>query len=55
MITDLDGGDRYLETGNVIAGGPAVHRELLAAVGRHADEQRLAAVDPLPDREPSPC
>ncbi len=54
-ITDLDGGERFLETGSVIAGGAAVHRELLAAIGRHADEARLAAVDPLPAGEPSPC
>ena len=55
MVTDLDGGDRYLETGSVIAGGPAVHRELVAAVGRHADEGRLQAVDPLPVAETSSC
>ena len=54
-VTDLDGGDRYLETGSVIAGGPAVHRELLAAVGRYADEGRLQRVDPLPTGEPAPC
>lgn len=55
VITDLDGGERYLETGSVVAGGPAVHRELLAAVARHADEDRLEAVDPLGLPEPSPC
>ncbi len=55
VVTDLDGGGRFLETGSVIAGGAAVHRELLAAVARHADEGRLQAVDPLPVAEPSPC
>jgi myo-inositol-1(or 4)-monophosphatase len=55
VVTDLDGGNRFMETGSVIAGGAAVHRELLAAVGRHADESRLQAVDPLPLAEPSPC
>ncbi len=54
-ITDLDGGGRFLETGSVIAGGAAVHRELLAEIGRHADEGRLQAVDPLPVGEPTPC
>ncbi len=44
-ISDLDGGDRYLESGNVLAGPPAVHRELLAAVGRHASESRLDELD----------
>jgi myo-inositol-1(or 4)-monophosphatase len=54
-VSDLDGGGRFLETGNVIAGGPAVHRELLAVVGGHADEARLDAVDPRPVAEASPC
>ena len=55
VVTDLDGGGRFLETGSVVAGGAAVHRELLAAVARHADEGRLQAIDPLPVAEPSPC
>ena len=54
-ITDLDGGGRFVETGSVIAGGVAVHRELLEVVGRHADEGRLQAVDPLPVAEASSC
>jgi myo-inositol-1(or 4)-monophosphatase len=54
-VTDLDGGGRFLETGNVIAGGIAVHRELLAVIGEHADEDRLEAADPLPVAEPLPC
>lgn len=54
-VTDLDGGERFLDTGSVIAGGAAVHRELLTLVGRHADEARLEAVDPLPVAEPSKC
>ena len=54
-ITDLDGGRRYLETGNVIAGGAAVHGELLTVVARHADEDLLDAVDPQPVPETSPC
>lgn len=40
-ITDLDGGERYLESGNVIAGAPGVQEELRAAVARHADETTL--------------
>ena len=55
VMTDLDGGGRYLERGSVIAGGPAVHRELLAAVQIHVDEERLQAVDPLPVEETSTC
>ena len=55
VISDLDGGERFVETGSVIAGGAAVHRELLEVVGRHADEGRLQAVDPLPVPEASSC
>jgi myo-inositol-1(or 4)-monophosphatase len=44
--SDLDGTFRCLETGNVVAGGVAVQRDLQAAVGRHADEAALAAVTP---------
>ena len=55
MVTDLDGGGGFLETGNIVAGGGAVHRELLAAVGRHADEARVEASDPLPVPESPPC
>ncbi len=40
-VSDLDGGDRYVEGGNVIAGGVRVQRELLATVRQHADEATL--------------
>jgi myo-inositol-1(or 4)-monophosphatase len=55
VVTDLDGGGRYLDTGSVIAGSASVHAELLAAIGRHADEERLEAVDPLRVGEASQC
>jgi myo-inositol-1(or 4)-monophosphatase len=45
-VTDLDGGDGYLAGGNVVAGNPAVHRELLAIVRRHTGEAALDAIDP---------
>lgn len=32
MITDFDGGPGYLSTGNIVAGNPAIHGELLAEV-----------------------
>ena len=51
-VSDLDGGGRYLAGGNVVAGGPGVHRELLAVARRHADEatiDRLVPVDPPPE------
>jgi myo-inositol-1(or 4)-monophosphatase len=42
VITDLDGGAGFLESGNVVAGNRPVQRELLATVARHADEGTLA-------------
>lgn len=46
-VTDLDGGDRLFESGNVVAGNAAVHRELLAVVERHASEAALDRLNPL--------
>lgn len=43
-VSDLDGGARYLDGGNVIAGAPAVQRELLAVVARHGDESALRRI-----------
>ncbi len=45
-VTDLDGGDAYLASGNVVAGGRAVHRELLAVVRAEADEATLDRLVP---------
>ncbi|HEX2163376.1 MAG TPA: inositol monophosphatase family protein [Thermoanaerobaculia bacterium] len=41
VVTDLDGGRGHLASGNVLAGGPAVHRDLLAIARRHASEALL--------------
>jgi len=46
-ICDLDAGDRYLVSGNVLAGSPEVLRELQRAVAKHADEALLERVAPL--------
>lgn len=43
-VSDLDGGERFLASGNVLAGPPGVHRDLAALAGRHASEQSLAAL-----------
>jgi myo-inositol-1(or 4)-monophosphatase len=55
-VTDLDGGDESLWSGNVIAGPLGVHAELLATIRRHVDEAELERVDPVsgasPDRPP---
>ncbi|HVT61007.1 MAG TPA: inositol monophosphatase family protein [Thermoanaerobaculia bacterium] len=52
LLTDLDGGERFFGGGNVVAGGPAVQRELLAAVARHASEAQLDRLSPLPPAPP---
>ena len=52
-VSDLDGGERYLETGNVIAGAPGVFDELLEVVGRHVTESRLDALVPLATGTPA--
>jgi len=45
-VSDLDGGDGYFAGGNVVAGAPAVWRELRDTVGQHASEASLQAADP---------
>jgi len=40
-VTDLDGGEGFLEGGNVVAGAPGVQRDLRRAVSRHAGEATL--------------
>ncbi len=47
LVTDLDGGGRSFQSGNVLAGGPAVHRELLEAVALHADEALVDRLNPF--------
>ena len=49
-VSDLDGGRRFLEGGNVVAGSPAVHGALLQIVGRHASEELLDRAVPQEDR-----
>jgi myo-inositol-1(or 4)-monophosphatase len=41
LVSDLDGGDRYVQGGNVVAGSPGVHRELQQAIALYADEAAL--------------
>jgi myo-inositol-1(or 4)-monophosphatase len=53
VVTDLDGGDGFFAGGNVVAGGPAVQRELRAAVARHAGEAQLDRLSPADSRRTS--
>lgn len=45
-ITDLDGDEGFWQSGNLVAGAPAVQGELLATVSRFTDEAALEKVDP---------
>jgi myo-inositol-1(or 4)-monophosphatase len=54
VVTDLDGGENFFASGNVVAGGPAVHRDLLAIVQRHASEEAIERVNPLRSPAPEP-
>ena len=47
QITDLDGEEGFFASGNLVAGPPGLHGDLLNIVRRHVDEARLAQVDPI--------
>jgi myo-inositol-1(or 4)-monophosphatase len=47
VVTDLDGGSGSFDSGNVVAGGPAVQRDLLEIVQRHASEEAIERVNPV--------
>jgi myo-inositol-1(or 4)-monophosphatase len=40
-VSDLDGGGRFFQGGNVVAGAPPVHAALQAAVAHHASEAEI--------------
>ncbi len=42
LVTDIGGGERYLETGNVIAGGIKVHNAMLRRIRPHLDDKLTA-------------
>lgn len=46
VVTDLDGQDRFFARGNLIAGPPGLHGELLTTVGAHVDEALLEDLEP---------
>lgn len=47
VVSDLSGGEDFLQSGNLIAGSPALHRALLEAIESHASESRLDELAPL--------
>ena len=46
VLSDLDGGARYLTSGNVLAGNPGVHADLLAVARVHASEATVERLVP---------
>lgn len=46
VVTDLDGQDGYFTSGNLIAGPPGLHAELLATVSEYVDEAALEDLEP---------
>ncbi len=47
-VSDLDGGGRFFQGGNILAGAPTVHAELREAVSHHASEAEIDRLNPLP-------
>ena len=41
VVSDFSGGDRWFDRGNIVGAAPAVHRELIALIGRHVREEQL--------------
>lgn len=38
VVTDLEGGDRYMETGSLVAGGPKLHHAMIETIRPHLTE-----------------
>lgn len=47
VVTDLDGGGRYFQGGNIVAGAPSVQAALQAAVAHHASEAEIDRLNPV--------
>jgi myo-inositol-1(or 4)-monophosphatase len=45
-VSDLDGGGRFFQGGNILAGSPAVHAALREAVSHHASEAEIDRLNP---------
>jgi myo-inositol-1(or 4)-monophosphatase len=41
LVSDLDGGEGFVASGNVVAGSPGLQQELQRRIAAHATEQRL--------------
>lgn len=47
VVTDFHGGDAFLDSGDVVAGSPGLHRDLLAEVRRAVEEPAEPAALPV--------
>lgn len=47
VVTDLDGGAGYFQSGNIVAGGRGVQRELWEVMARHAREAEIDRLSPI--------
>lgn len=47
VVSDLEGGEDFLRSGNLVAGSPSLHRALLTAVQQYASELLLDELAPL--------
>ena len=41
VMTDFSGGERWMQRGNVVGAGKAVHKELISMIGKHTTEEQL--------------
>jgi myo-inositol-1(or 4)-monophosphatase len=46
-VSDLDGGGRFFQSGNILAGGPAVQAGLRRVVASHASEAEIDRLNPV--------
>lgn len=53
-VTDLDGGEGFFASGNIVAGGPGTQRELLEVCQRHASEEAIERLNPTRSPAPEP-
>ncbi|MCB1865368.1 MAG: inositol monophosphatase [Chromatiales bacterium] len=53
IVTDVDGGEGFFETGNIVAGNLKVHRELLRTMAGYLGGMRATTSHPPADTEPA--
>jgi myo-inositol-1(or 4)-monophosphatase len=51
MVGDLEGNDKYLERGHIVAGNPKIHAQLLQALQPHLNERLRASASPSDGRD----